>query len=85
MTTNATDQVRTITPDELRVTGPSRLRQAVTTVRTSRPAQKVSAHRKPATATLLALAGVATAALLYLRKRNARPAPSRWRSALRRS
>ncbi|GIF16803.1 hypothetical protein [Actinoplanes teichomyceticus] len=79
MTTNAPEQVRTdMDPDS----SPSRLRQAVTTVRTSRPAQAVSTHRKPA-AGLLALAGAA-AALFLLRKRTTKPVPSGWRSAIRR-
>ncbi|WP_436520574.1 hypothetical protein [Actinoplanes sp. HUAS TT8] len=73
MTTNATEQLHTTTPDDL--DSPSRLRQAVTTVRTSRPAQAVSTHRKPVAATLLALTATAAAALFLLRKRLAKPAP----------
>ncbi len=53
-------------------TDDSRLRQAVTTVRTSRPAQAVATHRKPLAATVLALTGAATAILLILRKRTTR-------------
>ncbi|GAA2898348.1 hypothetical protein Acy02nite_84270 [Actinoplanes cyaneus] len=75
MTTNAPEQARTTSADDLE--SPSRLRQAVTTVRTSRPAQAAAAHRKPVTAGLLAVTGAATAVLLLLRrKRNAKPVRS---------
>ncbi|MFI1996123.1 hypothetical protein [Actinoplanes sp. NPDC020271] len=79
MTTNAPDKVRTTDLES-----PSRLRQAVTTVRTSRPAQAVSTHRKPVGVGLLALTGAATAVLLLLRKRNTKPAPSRFARLRRR-
>jgi hypothetical protein len=83
MTTNAlSEQGRTTTRTELG-DSPSRLRKAVTTVRTSRPAQVVTTHRKPVAATVLAIAGAATAALLILRKRATKPAPS-WRRPFRR-
>ena len=85
MTTNAPEQFRTTTtPAELAANSPSRLRQAASTVRTSRPVQAVSTHRKPVSAGLLAVVGAATAALFVLRKRNAKPAPSGWRAVLRR-
>lgn len=77
MTTNAPEQLHTTPADP---SSPSRLRQAVTTVRTSRPAQAVTTHRKPAAGVFLALAGATTAVLLLLRrKRNTRPQRATWR------
>lgn len=69
-----TEQLRTTTSDDPE--SPSRLRQAATTVRTSRPARAVSTHRKPVTVALLGLSGAAL--LLYLRKRNTKPTPTRF-------
>ncbi|AEV83287.1 hypothetical protein ACWT_2265 [Actinoplanes sp. SE50] len=79
MTTNAPDKVRDSYDSAESESSPSKVRRAVTAVRTSRPAQAATTHRKPLAATVLALAAAAAAATAILRKRAAKPRRSAWR------